>query len=119
MSKAERDEKLPQTSFAELKIGDSIFSSTLLSWRFVLSVPYDVAEEWVVHHFSESVISTSESAPPGGSIKRWEDGVGIVVAASTTLPGEERLCLLHKAGGDDFRIYLSKETRETPQESKD
>ena len=106
-----------QKSFDELEIGDPIFDQWLVDWNLVSLISGDVAEYLVIHCFSNSPISTKGFIPSEHPIKKWENGVGIVVATPTTIPGEERLNLLHKTGQDDFGLYLSQKIRKvSPKE---
>lgn len=97
------------TSISELQVGNTVKDSTLLDWIFMSPVPQIVAECWLIEQFPHSMINSKETFR--GAIKSWEVGIGVVVETMTTLPGEERLILLHKLERDKFFLLQSKETR--------
>jgi hypothetical protein len=110
MSGPER-KQIPVKSFEEVEVGDTLYDPFTLGWQLVCPIPRDVAETWVLSCFVNATIApgwTASTAP----IQKWEVGYGVVVGSVVAFPGEERLNLLHKMGTEDFRLYLSEQSRE-------
>jgi hypothetical protein len=110
-TKEKEDGGLPRKGFEELEIGDSISDDLLLGWRYVATIPSEVAQYWVASSFSEARITKEGFTPAQSPMKNWGNGVGVVVGSPKALPGVERLILLHKSNDNEFRLFLSRETR--------
>lgn len=96
----------------EIKVGDSVYSLTLLGWDFLMRIPQLVADFWIITLFAKAWFSREGWVAGSTPIKNWEKGVGIVVGAETTLPGEEKLILLYRpTKSNEARLYRSKKPR--------
>lgn len=96
-----------------LNRGDSIVRPSVNEWDTIVhGVPQEVAETWIIRFDDPPPNFSLHAAVPGGPIKDWEDGIGIVVEATILFPEcEEKIVVLVKKGKEDFRLLRSKNAR--------
>ena len=108
-----KGDSLPVKAFEELEVGDPITGLVLLGWNYFSNVPEVVAQTWFTQLFPATIISSKGVTSSEAPIKDWEVGWGVVVEAPIAFPGKERLVLLHRSGPENYRLYVSTDTRTT------
>lgn len=101
---------MPGSVITNLQVGQSFKKEGLFGYRYVITIPEEVAHTWITRNYPNSPITLQGQTVSQVPIKDWDSNIAIVVGEPECGPGlGVRKVVIEKTASrpPEYRLYRS------------